>query len=249
MRTPNLASHKRLLRVIGDSLAFTFLHEHTIRTLSRHPGQSASLTGQGDDFAFTMDVAQAFAESGYVPILCDLTNVLKVGDIVAVAPEHVLILECKRTALPARLQLNGRLARQRARGSDAAEYLRSSTIPEPGGTRQAIRFDRPDPRWDAVSALAEALPPGAPGAQMCLLGPGDGVGLVTSNTDLSAFLSEFTALVSGTARCLQRTLVPSSYQAGLADPRSYFSFPAGSAPNCSRHTSFYSASSTSTAWL
>ena len=149
-----------------------------------------------------MDVAQVLAESCYVPLLCDLTNVLKVGDIVAVAAEHVLILECKNTALPARLSLSGRLARQRARGSAAGEYLRDSRIPEPGGTREAIKFQLPQPHWDAVSNLADALSPGSTGAEMCLLGPGDAVGLATSDADLSAFLAQLGSLASGTTPML-----------------------------------------------
>jgi hypothetical protein len=201
-RTPELAWHKRLLRVIGDSLAFTFLHQHTIRTLARHPGQPPSLNGQRDDFAFTMDVAQVLAECGYVPIVSDLTNVLKVGDIAAVAAQHVLILECKNTALPARLSLSGRLARQRARGSAATEYLRNSRIPEPGGTREAIKFQLPQPHWDAVSNLADALSPDSTGAEMCLLGPGDAVGLATRDADLSAFLARLSSLVGGTTPML-----------------------------------------------
>ncbi len=115
-RSPELARHRRLIRIIGDSLAFSLLHDHTIRTLTRHPGAPASLTGQGQDFSFTMEVAKALSASGYVPIICDLTNLLVVGDIVAVAANHVLVVECKRSPLPNRLAESGCLARQRARG-------------------------------------------------------------------------------------------------------------------------------------
>jgi hypothetical protein len=165
-----LKRHKRLLRVIGDSFAFSLLHDHTIRTLGNHPGSPASLTGQAQDFEFVLSVARKISEAGYVPILCDITNLLKIGDIIAVHEQHTLVLECKQSQLPNRLPNTGRLARQRVRGTRAAEYLQKSQITEPGGLRQAIPYDAPTPRWEALSKLAQELPLDKGGHTFTMLG-------------------------------------------------------------------------------
>lgn len=47
--------HRHLLRVIADGLVHTLLPDHTIRSLSRHPGKPASLSAQGADFDFVFD--------------------------------------------------------------------------------------------------------------------------------------------------------------------------------------------------
>jgi hypothetical protein len=181
------ARHKHLVRIIGDSLAFSLIHEHTIRTLGRHPGSAAGIMGQGDDFSFVMDVAEMLANSGYVPVLCDLTNLLRVGDIVAVAADHVLVLECKRSKLPRRLTNSGRLARQRARGTRAAEYLHESrAIETDGAERQALSLNLPDPHWPVLTNLAEQLSSDSGGSDLVFLGDGDAVMLITEVSDLES---------------------------------------------------------------
>ena len=181
------ARHKHLVRIIGDSLAFSLLHEHTIRTLGRHPGSAAGLMGQGDDFSFVTDVAEMLANSGYIPVLCDLTNLLRVGDIIAVAVDHVLVLECKRSKIPRRLPVSGRLARQRTRGTRAAEYLHKSRLMEPDGTeRQALSLNMPDPHWPILTNLAEQLSPDSGGSDLVLLGDGDAIVLITEIAGLES---------------------------------------------------------------
>jgi len=70
------------------------------------------------------------SRTGRVPIISDLTNVLLIGDIIALGPDgSVDVVECKNTHLPDRLPSSGRLARQRLRGENAAQYLRDSMIP------------------------------------------------------------------------------------------------------------------------
>lgn len=174
--TQELSRHKRLVRIIGDSLAFSVLDQHTIRTLSRHPGPSPSIVGQREDFAHVSNIAEMLAASGYVPLLCDVTNLLKVGDIVAVAEDHVLVLECKRSPLPSRLPGNGRLARQRLRGTQAAEYLRRSQIAESDGVRQALPVDLPEPCWHALTDLASRVST-LSGSAIAMLDDGDAVAL------------------------------------------------------------------------
>jgi len=180
--------HRRLLRIIGDSIAFTVLHDHTIRTLNRHPSSAAAgLSTQGDDFHFVLQVARKLADSGYIPVLNDVTNLLRIGDITAVSLEHVLVLECKNTPLPSGLPSAGRLARQRKRGSDAVQYLRTSRIVEADGIREAISIDLPGPDWTFLARLGRDLEPRQDGISAALLDDGDGLGLATIDPELKSF--------------------------------------------------------------
>jgi hypothetical protein len=209
-----LARHKHLIRVIGDSLAFSLLHEHTIRTLGRHPGPPANIMGQGDDFSFVMDVAGMLANSGYISLLCDLTNLLRVGDIIAVAADHVLVLECKRSRLPRRLPAAGRLARQRARGTRGAEYLHRSRVMEPGKIqRQALPFSLPGPHWQVLTDLSKRFSSDRGGSDLVLLGDGDAVALGTEIAGLETLLAGFATGHAG------KTLVVAFHSDIVREPR------------------------------
>ncbi|MGH2892601.1 MAG: hypothetical protein ACRDPM_04935 [Solirubrobacteraceae bacterium] len=124
-----LKQHRSKLRAIGDALAWLLLPAHTIRTLAKHPGRAAAPPVDAEDAAFVMHVVEKLASAGRVPIVSDLTNVLLVGDIVAVEPGgSVEVVECKNTRIPARPPSSGRLARQRQRGEAIARYLRESAM-------------------------------------------------------------------------------------------------------------------------
>ncbi|MGC3862350.1 hypothetical protein ACPSM1_19430 [Micromonospora chersina] len=99
-----------------------------------------------EDAAFVMQVVDQLFRAGRVPIIADLTNVLLVGDVVAVEPGGgIEVVECKNTRIPVRPPGSGRLARQRQRGERLAGYLRESAMPYPQGTEPA------------VAAIADAL--------------------------------------------------------------------------------------------
>lgn len=138
--------HRTKLRAIGDALAWLLLPAHTIRTLSKHPGRAAPPPTDTEDAAFVMQVVDQLFRAGRVPIIADLTNVLLVGDVVAVEPGGgIEVVECKNTRIPVRPPGSGRLARQRQRGERLTGYLRESAMPYPQGTELA------------VAAIADAL--------------------------------------------------------------------------------------------
>lgn len=125
-----IKEHRSNLRAIGDALAWQVLPAHTIRTLAKHPGRPAPPPVDGQDAAFVMHVVERLERAGRVPIISDLTNVLLVGDIVALGPGGTVeVIECKNTRIPTRLPSGGRLARQRQRGETLTSYLRESTMP------------------------------------------------------------------------------------------------------------------------
>ncbi|MGW5557622.1 hypothetical protein ACWER9_10415 [Micromonospora sp. NPDC003944] len=142
--------HRTKLRAIGDALAWLLLPAHTIRTLSKHPGRAAAAVA-AEDAAFVMRVVDQLFRAGRVPIIADLTNVLLVGDVVAVEPGGgIEVVECKNTRIPVRPPASGRLARQRQRGERLTRYLRESAMPYPQQTQPT------------VAAIADALDVPAP---------------------------------------------------------------------------------------
>src|SRR5665647_2399512 len=102
--------HRHLLRVIADGLVHTLLPEHTVRSLSRHPGKPASLSAQGADFDFVFEQATRLSSLGFIPIIADLTTLIGIGDIVGWSSDGVVVLECKNRPAPAQGAPTGRLA-------------------------------------------------------------------------------------------------------------------------------------------
>ena len=85
--------------------------------------------------------------------------------------------------LPSRLPGTGRLARQRLRGTEAAEYLQKSQIAEANGIREALPFGLPEPRWQVLTDLASRVST-AGGSAIAMLDDGDAVALVTVGDNL-----------------------------------------------------------------
>lgn len=132
-----LKHHRGKLRAIGDALAWTLLPAHTIRALAKHPGHAAPPPVDAEDAAFVMRVVELLVDAGYLPIVSDLTNVLLVGDVVAIGRRgEIEVVECKNTRIPVKPPTSGRLARQRQRGEKLSGYLRDSTMPYAEESRQ-----------------------------------------------------------------------------------------------------------------
>jgi hypothetical protein len=71
---PDARRRRHLLRLMGDALAWKALSRHTIRELARGRQRPPSLTAQGADFGFVVEVAEQIAHDGVLPIICDLTQ-------------------------------------------------------------------------------------------------------------------------------------------------------------------------------
>ncbi|MCO4263752.1 hypothetical protein NG697_12605 [Pseudarthrobacter sp. MDT3-26] len=165
--------HRHLLRVIADGLVHELLDEHTIRSLSRHPGKPASLLAQGADFDFVFEQASRLHSLGFIPIIADLTTLIGVGDIVGWSATGVVVLECKNRPAPLREATTGRLARQRQRGEQVETYLTTSTLDEGDSLRQAVTMSLPSPDWAAVTDLLERCEESSSGAAVYSLGQND----------------------------------------------------------------------------
>jgi hypothetical protein len=165
--------HRHLLRVIADGLVHELLPEHTIRSLSRHPGKPASLSSQGADFDFVFEQARALRGLGFIPLIADLTSLIGVGDIVGWNSDGIVVLECKNRPVPLREPTSGRLARQRHRGEQLETYLATSSVDEGDAVRQAHAMSLPSPDWAAVTNLIDRCGETASGVAVYELGPND----------------------------------------------------------------------------
>lgn len=217
--------HRHLLRVIADGLVHVLLPDHTIRSLSRHPGPPASLSSQGADFDFVFAQAHKLRSLGMIPIIADLTTLIGVGDIVGWNGDGVMVLECKNRPAPSREATTGRLARQRQRGEQVETYLTTSTLDEGDAVRQAYTMSLPSPDWAAVADLLERCETSSTGVAVYSLGPNDVLVAATSQatpeqivTMLADFVESMHPAVAFYSELRDaasyRLMAPSSYPVG-----------------------------------
>lgn len=118
--------HAQQLRLVCDTIAWIVFEPHTIRNLGRAPGRPPALSSQWTDFEFVLQTARKLARRGLVSIISDLTNILRVGDVIAtnLSTGEVLIVECKNTR-PEKLQqrMSPRVKRQVELGASVSDYL------------------------------------------------------------------------------------------------------------------------------
>ncbi len=142
-KSPETDEHKHKLRLLGDALAWKVLDRHTIRELSRDRLRAAHLTSQGEDFEFVLRVAETSAKRGDFALVCDLTHLLAVGDVLVVDSGGIVIFECKNRTIPMRPP-TGRQARQEKRAREASHYLERGFVEiEGGGDRISFDLDEP----------------------------------------------------------------------------------------------------------
>ena len=153
--------HRKCLRLIADNLAWSLIPRHTLRSLGRHPGgPSPALAGQLPTFDAVWDAAELLLDQGLVPIVADLGNLIRIGDVVGWNATGMVVLECKNQPLPKGLVArSGRAARQRQRGEHLETYLRASSIEDADTGRRTIALnverELPEPDWSAVESLVD----------------------------------------------------------------------------------------------
>ncbi len=113
------------LRLYADGLAWLFLHPHVIRQMAKNADVPKSLVNQGDAFDMVLASAREYFERLRVPVLIsDITNILKIGDLVLVfSAEKPTIVEVKKRLPEADHLMQGRSGRQLSRAMSTMEYL------------------------------------------------------------------------------------------------------------------------------
>ena len=122
----DVRAHLHMVRLYGDALAFQWLSVYALRQLRRNKGaKPPHLSGQGKGFDLALDSCALLNENGAPAILCDITNVLKNGDVVVCAdPDLPVIFECKASGRPpARFERQGRRGRQLSRIESIGNFL------------------------------------------------------------------------------------------------------------------------------
>ena len=110
--------HLRRLRLLGDGLAWRLLHPYTIRRLTKNQGGAQAVSTQAG-FDATLQLAEQEAAKGRPVLVCDLTNCLRVGDVLLCSdPEQPVILE---SGGHSRFKNKGRKGRQARRAGAITE--------------------------------------------------------------------------------------------------------------------------------
>ena len=161
-----LDSHIKRLRLYADALVWWFLHPHTIRQLAKNPGAPPSLLAQGSAFNNVLSYAKRYLEETGLPILiADLTNIIKIGDIVVVVhPERPQIVECKIKVPSPQHLMQGRLGRQVSRAMGTMQHLKEGATKVFGESHYRMTVEsqhRAQRNWEVVDQLcSEALEQG-----------------------------------------------------------------------------------------
>lgn len=153
-----LQFHIQRLRLYADTLVWWNVHPHAIRQLAKNLGPAQSLLGQGDAFHNVLSHAERYQHETRLPILiADITNVIKVGDIVVVSdPEHPQIVECKMKLPKPKHLMQGRIGRQVSRAMGTMQYLKEGAGKIFGQDYYGMAVKsqhRADRNWQAIDRL------------------------------------------------------------------------------------------------
>jgi hypothetical protein len=124
-----LTFHVNRLRLYVDGLVWLVLHPHTIRQLAKNPGHTSRIADQGDAFDQVIKSAKRNFTRYQAPVLiCDVTNILKIGDlIICLDPEVPMIVECKSKLPKPQHLMQGRIGRQISRAEGTMRYLQKGS--------------------------------------------------------------------------------------------------------------------------
>jgi len=119
------AGQIRKFRLIVDGLAWSVLHPHVIRQHAKVSGRPPTISSQGAAFDAVLRSARQWTVESNAPVLiCDATNILRLGDLVVCAdPEEPTVVECKMTLPRPQHLTQGRRGRQLSRALGTSHYL------------------------------------------------------------------------------------------------------------------------------
>jgi hypothetical protein len=143
--------HLRLLRLLGDGLAWKYLHSYVVRQLAKNPAPPPALTNQRDGWHETLAAAVEIAARGHLVLVADLTHVVTVGDlIICDDPERPAIIECGGHKDYLHV---GRKARQLRRARAISKLLNEGVALLPGNSMPTATLaisTEPRYKWDVL---------------------------------------------------------------------------------------------------
>jgi len=158
-----LVHHISQLRLYADGLAWRILHSHVIRQLAKNARGALSLIEQGEAFENVLRSARRYVEESGLPVLiADITNIIRIGDLILVPdPELPQILECKTRLPDPRHWMQGRIGRQISRALGTLRYLSGKPTKVHGEDHIRLVVEsehEADRNWEAVrTCVAAAL--------------------------------------------------------------------------------------------
>ena len=169
--------HNRMCRSYGDALAWRLLSPHTIRQLNsveQHP--PPNLSGMKEVIERYLFIVEQLANLGYVALVSDLTNLIKIADVIVPTQSEIpLLLEFKGERIytvsnwllekGAKLvpeeDLTGRLGRQMEKLMEVSRYLATGRRETHDGTKElrAVPVNtQVEYYWDEINrAVSDAL--------------------------------------------------------------------------------------------
>lgn len=152
----DLQFHIERLRLYADGLVWLVLHPHTIRQLAKNPGPQRLIEAQGKAFDQVLESAWEHLKTDKVPVfIADITNVIKIGDLVLCTnPEMPRIVECKTRLPHPRLFTQGRFGRQVSRAMGTLRYLSKGSAKVFGDEHYRLVLESPHVskrNWEAVA--------------------------------------------------------------------------------------------------
>lgn len=153
-----LKDHMRRLRSYGDAIAWQTLHPHTIRQLGKNDGQPPILSHQLPALDMARQCLDFSTEKGITTIVADLTNIIRIGDLIVVGhPEYPQIIELKASKVADDKRRLGRRGRQLSRMEGTIKYLRDGEAQVHGEpyVRKMVEVDTHDEYND--QAVREVL--------------------------------------------------------------------------------------------
>ena len=119
-------NHADRVRLLGDGIAWHEIHPHALRQFAKlYTGSPTPILGQGRGFETALEVARKIAGTTVTAVLlCDVTYLLAVGDIIVCEdPETPRVIEVKTTLKRRIRQFRGRAGRQVKRATSVVSYL------------------------------------------------------------------------------------------------------------------------------
>jgi hypothetical protein len=156
-----LRSHIKQLRLYADGLAWRVLHPHVIRQLSKNAGDAPSLIEQREAFdRVLLSARRRVKEDGLPVLIADITNILKIGDLIVVThPEFPQIVECKTRLPNPKHWLQGRFGRQISRGLGTIKYLSGKSVKVHGEDHVRVMVEsvhKATRSWEAMASCVDA---------------------------------------------------------------------------------------------
>ena len=157
--------HIHLLRSYGDALAWMLLHPYTIRQLAKNPSPPPSLLSQQDSFQYVLETGHEYADKGILVLISDITNCLKIGDLVlCYHPERPGLIECKLGHTLPELLMRGRTGRQISRMMGTLQHLYEGKAKLYGESKLRVAVETTSQieyTWDIVNrTVSDALSTG-----------------------------------------------------------------------------------------